>query len=39
MVLEGSGTFVADDAGSLDLPDTGVPADVLRTDFPAVPEH
>ena len=31
--LEGSGTFVADDAGSLDLPDTSVPADVLWTDF------
>jgi riboflavin biosynthesis pyrimidine reductase len=35
--LEGSGTFVADDAGSLDLPDTSVPADVLRTDF--LPYH
>jgi riboflavin biosynthesis pyrimidine reductase len=33
VVLEGSGTFVADDAGSLDLPDTGVRADVLWTDF------
>jgi len=33
VVLEGSGTFVADDAGSLDLPDTSVPADMLRTDF------
>jgi riboflavin biosynthesis pyrimidine reductase len=33
VVLEGSGTFVADDAGSLHLPDTGVPADVLWTDF------
>ena len=33
VVLEGSGTFVADDAGSLDLPDTCVPADVLWTDF------
>jgi riboflavin biosynthesis pyrimidine reductase len=33
VVLEGSGTFVADDAGSLTLPDTSVPADVLRTDF------
>ena len=32
-VLEGSGTFVADDAGSLQLPDTSVPADVLWTDF------
>jgi 2,5-diamino-6-(ribosylamino)-4(3H)-pyrimidinone 5'-phosphate reductase len=32
VVLEGSGTFVADDAGSLHLPDTGVPADVLWTD-------
>jgi len=31
--LEGSGTFVADDADSLHLPDTSVPADVLRTDF------
>jgi 2,5-diamino-6-(ribosylamino)-4(3H)-pyrimidinone 5'-phosphate reductase len=33
VVLEGSGTFVADDAGSLDLPDTSVPTDVLWTDF------
>jgi 2,5-diamino-6-(ribosylamino)-4(3H)-pyrimidinone 5'-phosphate reductase len=33
VVLEGSGTFVADAAGSLHLPDTGVPADVLRADF------
>jgi riboflavin biosynthesis pyrimidine reductase len=33
VVLEGSGTFVADDAGSLDLPGTSVPADVLWTDF------
>jgi len=33
VVLEGSGTFVGDDAGSLDLPGTSVPADVLRTDF------
>jgi 2,5-diamino-6-(ribosylamino)-4(3H)-pyrimidinone 5'-phosphate reductase len=33
VVLEGSGTFVADDADSLTLPDTSVPADVLRTDF------
>src|SRR5437016_3450613 len=33
VVLEGSGTFVADDAGSLDLPDPSVPADVLLTDF------
>jgi len=33
VVLEGSGTFVADDAGSLQLPETSVPADVLRTDF------
>jgi 2,5-diamino-6-(ribosylamino)-4(3H)-pyrimidinone 5'-phosphate reductase len=33
VVLEGSGTFVADDAGSLTLPDTSVPADVLWTDF------
>jgi 2,5-diamino-6-(ribosylamino)-4(3H)-pyrimidinone 5'-phosphate reductase len=33
VVLEGSGTFVADDAGSLPLPDTSVPADVLWTDF------
>jgi len=33
VVLEGSGTFVADDAGALDLPDTSGPADVLRTDF------
>jgi riboflavin biosynthesis pyrimidine reductase len=33
VVLEGSGTFVADDAGSLHLPDTRVPADALRMDF------
>jgi 2,5-diamino-6-(ribosylamino)-4(3H)-pyrimidinone 5'-phosphate reductase len=33
VVLEGSGTFVADDAGALHLPDPGVPADVLWTDF------
>jgi hypothetical protein len=33
VVLEGSGTFVADDAGSLNLPDTNVPADVLWTDY------
>lgn len=33
VVLEGSGSFVADDAGSLRIPDTSVPADVLRTDF------
>jgi 2,5-diamino-6-(ribosylamino)-4(3H)-pyrimidinone 5'-phosphate reductase len=33
LVLEGSGTFVADDAGSLHLPDTSVPPDVLWTDF------
>jgi riboflavin biosynthesis pyrimidine reductase len=33
VVLEGSGTFVADSAGSLRLPDTSVPADMLRTDF------
>jgi 2,5-diamino-6-(ribosylamino)-4(3H)-pyrimidinone 5'-phosphate reductase len=33
VVLEGSGTFVADDAGALRLPDTSGPADVLRTDF------
>jgi len=33
VVLEGSGTFVADNAGSLHLPDTSVPADVLRADF------
>ena len=33
VVLEGSGTFVADDAGSLQLPDANVLADVLRTDF------
>jgi 2,5-diamino-6-(ribosylamino)-4(3H)-pyrimidinone 5'-phosphate reductase len=31
--LEGSGTFVADDAGSLQLPGAGVPAEVLWTDF------
>ena len=33
VVLEGSGTFVADDVGSLHLPDTSVPAGVLWTDF------
>ncbi len=33
VVLEGSGTFVADHAGSLDLPDMSVQADVLWTDF------
>jgi len=33
VVLEGSGTFVGDAAGSLHLPDKGVPADVLWTDF------
>src|ERR1700722_10551650 len=33
VVLEGSGTFVADNAGSLHLPDTSVPADVLRAGF------
>jgi riboflavin biosynthesis pyrimidine reductase len=33
VVLEGSGTFVADDAGPVKLPDTSRPADVLRTDF------
>jgi len=33
VVLEGSGTFVADDAGSLDLPAAGTPAGVLRADF------
>jgi riboflavin biosynthesis pyrimidine reductase len=33
VVLEGSGTFVADEAGALQLPDTSVPADVLWTDF------
>ncbi|MDR2986837.1 MAG: RibD family protein [Nocardiopsaceae bacterium] len=33
VILEGSGTFVADDAGSLVLPDTSVPADELHTDF------
>ena len=33
VVLEGSGTFAADDVGSLHLPDTSVPAEVLRTDF------
>ncbi len=37
VVLEGSGTFVADDAGSLDLPGTSVPAEVLWTDF--LPYH
>lgn len=33
VVLEGSGTFVADSAGSLQLPDTVMPPDVLLTDF------
>src|ERR1700733_5887316 len=33
VVLEGSGTFAAENAGSLHLPDTSVPADVLLTDF------
>jgi 2,5-diamino-6-(ribosylamino)-4(3H)-pyrimidinone 5'-phosphate reductase len=33
VVLEGSGTFVADDAGALRLPGTSVPAGVLRADF------
>ena len=33
VVLEGSGTFVADDAGPLPLPDTSVPAGVLQADF------
>src|SRR5580700_7834200 len=33
VVLEGNGTFVGDDAGSLQLPDTNVPAGLLRTDF------
>jgi 2,5-diamino-6-(ribosylamino)-4(3H)-pyrimidinone 5'-phosphate reductase len=33
VVLEGSGTFVADDVGSLHLPGTSVPAAVLWTDF------
>jgi 2,5-diamino-6-(ribosylamino)-4(3H)-pyrimidinone 5'-phosphate reductase len=37
VVLEGSRTFVADDVGSLDLPDTSVSADVLWTDF--LPYH
>src|SRR5579864_9663644 len=36
VVLEGSGTFVADDAGSLQLPDTNVPAAVLRQGRQAV---
>jgi len=33
VILEGSGTFVGDDHGPLDLPDSGVPAEVLWTDF------
>jgi 2,5-diamino-6-(ribosylamino)-4(3H)-pyrimidinone 5'-phosphate reductase len=33
VVLEGSGTFVSDNAGSLDLPGPSMPAEVLRTDF------
>jgi 2,5-diamino-6-(ribosylamino)-4(3H)-pyrimidinone 5'-phosphate reductase len=33
VVLEGSGTFVADDAGPLDLPDTSEPAGALRADY------
>jgi 2,5-diamino-6-(ribosylamino)-4(3H)-pyrimidinone 5'-phosphate reductase len=37
VVLEGSGTFVADDAGSLDLPATGTAAEELWTDF--LPRH
>ena len=37
VVLEGSGSFVADDAVALDLPDTSGPTDVLRTDF--LPYH
>jgi riboflavin biosynthesis pyrimidine reductase len=37
VVLEGSGTFVADNAGSLGHPATAMPADVLLTDF--LPYH
>src|SRR5919107_4043630 len=37
VVLEGSGTFVADDDGPLELPDTHTPAEELRTDF--LPHH
>src|SRR5215467_881086 len=33
VVLEGSGTFVAGDAGPLLLPDTSTAAEDLRTDF------
>jgi riboflavin biosynthesis pyrimidine reductase len=33
VVLEGSGTFVADDDGPLDLPDTSTAAEDLWTDF------
>lgn len=33
VVLEGSGTFVADDDGSLQLPDPGTAAEELLTDF------
>ncbi|HEX6345758.1 RibD family protein [Umezawaea sp.] len=33
LVLEGSGTFVADDDGPCELPATSVPAEELRTDF------
>jgi 2,5-diamino-6-(ribosylamino)-4(3H)-pyrimidinone 5'-phosphate reductase len=33
VVLEGSGTFVAGDAGAVHFPDTSVPAEVLWTDF------
>ena len=32
VVLEGSGTFVADDAGPLELPGTGIPAEELWQD-------
>jgi len=33
VVLEGSGTFVADNAGPLHLPDAGEPATALRADY------
>jgi 2,5-diamino-6-(ribosylamino)-4(3H)-pyrimidinone 5'-phosphate reductase len=33
VVMEGSGTFVADGAGPLDLPAAGEPAAVLQTDY------
>jgi len=37
VVLEGSGTFAADGAGPLDLPDASMPAELLLTDFMPYP--